>query len=348
MYQGNKISVAIASYNGEGFIEQQIESILNQSVVPDEIVISDDGSKDETVEIVKNYSQKYTKLPTIVLMTNNPRHGIGGNFEWAIQHCNGDYIFICGQDDIWMPEKVKSVIDVFIAFPDAELVCHDLSYINSENKQISFTPTFTLSGQYKETGIGVMRLTRDSHILSAISGPLISGASICISKGLADKCLPIPMNSSEDQWLEFCAVCDSQFYYINKKLTSYRVHNSSSHSVDLPMVPRLKKAYSRIQNSFSNVNDLILLAESAEQYALLSCPEHSEAKSELFKITNRLREIGYAQKSAASSGRLAGMFKLTSLYCNDQRYRRIGTSYFFAQLLCILIYSRNKRLQMFD
>ena len=100
MYQGKKISVAIASYNGEQFLPQQLDSILSQTVVPDEILISDDGSRDRTVEIANRYREQFEGNTEIIIRTDNPCHGIGGNFEWAIRHTTGDFIFICGQDDV--------------------------------------------------------------------------------------------------------------------------------------------------------------------------------------------------------------------------------------------------------
>ena len=110
---GAKCSVAMATYNGALYIEKQILSIINQTRRVNEIVISDDGSSDDTLEIVR----KLAKSPEAVeikfkILTDNPRHGFCGNFEHAISHCDGDYIFICDQDDIWLNNKVERVINL--------------------------------------------------------------------------------------------------------------------------------------------------------------------------------------------------------------------------------------------
>ena len=104
-----KISVAMASYNGEKYIKEQIRSILENLDEHAELVISDDGSTDETVAIVKEMARNDKRVKLIF----GPGKGIKKNFEYAIANCTGEYIFLSDQDDIWAKNKVKVVMQTF-------------------------------------------------------------------------------------------------------------------------------------------------------------------------------------------------------------------------------------------
>ena len=93
MYKRYKISVAVATYNGEKYIKEQLESIIDQTVMVDEIVISDDGSKDNTIPIIQSIQSKNPAIH-FVLLTDNTKHGAMGNFEHALVNCTGDFIFL--------------------------------------------------------------------------------------------------------------------------------------------------------------------------------------------------------------------------------------------------------------
>ena len=97
------ISIVMATYNGETYIREQINSILNQTISDFELIICDDCSKDSTVEIIKRYKDKDKR---ITLVENEKNLGFKKNFEKAISYCKGDFIAFCDQDDIWT-EEVK-------------------------------------------------------------------------------------------------------------------------------------------------------------------------------------------------------------------------------------------------
>ena len=95
-----RISVAMASYNGEKYIDKQLVSICRQTRRVDEIVISDDGSKDTTLEVIARIgASEDAQGIDFVVISDNPRHGYCGNFEWAIKHTTGDLIFLSDQAD---------------------------------------------------------------------------------------------------------------------------------------------------------------------------------------------------------------------------------------------------------
>ena len=107
MSKEKKISVALAAYKGEKFIAEQLESILFQLKENDEIIVSDDLPGGETEQIVRDFAQKDARVKYI----EGPQKGLIKNFENAIKNCTGDYIFLCDQDDVWLPDKVETVTE---------------------------------------------------------------------------------------------------------------------------------------------------------------------------------------------------------------------------------------------
>ncbi len=108
-----KISIAMAVYNGAGYLDAQLESLFNQSLAPDEIVVCDDGSDDRTPELMAKWQ---AARPGVIQYHRNPeRLGTSRNFERAISLCSGDTIFLSGQDDVWLPEKIQTLMDLVAA-----------------------------------------------------------------------------------------------------------------------------------------------------------------------------------------------------------------------------------------
>lgn len=116
------ISVCMATYNGEKYIKEQLKSILKQLGPCDEVVISDDGSKDNTKDVIDSIEDK-----RIHYYVNSGTHGFTHNFENALRHASGNFIFLSDQDDIWMDNKVSIVME---ALKTADFVTHDLSLIH--------------------------------------------------------------------------------------------------------------------------------------------------------------------------------------------------------------------------
>ena len=101
------ISVAMATYNGARFLQQQLDSLYSQKRIPDEIIVCDDCSTDNTVNILEEYNKRYG----LEYYVNDTKLGVNGNFFKAISLCHGDYISICDQDDIWLPEKIEKCLE---------------------------------------------------------------------------------------------------------------------------------------------------------------------------------------------------------------------------------------------
>lgn len=99
------ISVAIATYNGDRFLQAQLDSLYAQTHLPDEVVVCDDCSTDGTASILEAYHQKYG----LIYHVNERQLGVNANFFKAMSLCKGDFISICDQDDVWLPNKIETL-----------------------------------------------------------------------------------------------------------------------------------------------------------------------------------------------------------------------------------------------
>lgn len=141
------IAVAMATYNGGRFLEQQLDSIVAQTVLPDFISVSDDCSTDETVSILQAF-QARTDIP-MALNFNREQVGVLKNFNKAFDQCRTDYISYCDQDDVWMPNKLASYRAI-LEEKNVALVFHKSKVVDADLNEIARSEPFNVrSGCYK-------------------------------------------------------------------------------------------------------------------------------------------------------------------------------------------------------
>lgn len=230
-----KISVAMATYNGEKYIKEQIETILKNLNDNDELVISDDGSSDMTVEIIKSFNDKRIKL------IDGPKKGLKQNFNNAIKNTSGDIIFLSDQDDVWMENKVDKIVECFES-NDYILIQHDAIVVD-ENDNVLFE-SFAAHRKVK-TGI-IKNLIKNSY----------HGCCIAFRKELKNEILPIPDNIYlHDEWIGLVAELNGKTYFLNEKLIKYRRHSENNSSFQhLPIKQMLKNRVNYAKEIVKYVN----------------------------------------------------------------------------------------------
>ncbi len=201
------ISVCIATYNGDKYIEEQILSILNQLSDEDEIIISDDGSKDKTLKVIDRLNDG-----RIQVFKNNNRHGVVPNFENALKHASGEYIFFSDQDDIWKRDKVKICIDNLY---DSDLVVHN-SIVKFQDGEQSDMDFFEL----RKSGIGFIKnITRNTFV----------GSCMAFRRNVIDYILPFPKHVLwHDMWIGLMIEMNGKTKFIDNKLLIYRRHGDNA------------------------------------------------------------------------------------------------------------------------
>ena len=204
-------SVAIATYNGEQYLGEELDSILPQLAKDDEIVISDDGSTDQTIQVVKRYQEKDSRI----ILLQGPGKGIKQNIANAIAACKGNYIFLADQDDIWMPGKVRRILELFTQ-NDTHLIVHDNIVTGADLSTVIYPSFF----QYRGSGAGVCRnLWKNKYI----------GCCMTFSAELKPIILPVPDDiQMHDQWIGVL----NDFYYkdtvfLEEPLIYYRRHETN-------------------------------------------------------------------------------------------------------------------------
>ncbi len=179
-----RVSVAMAVYNGETYLKEQLDSILQQLGDNDEIVISDDGSQDHTIEIIRSYQAADHRIRFV----HGPKLGTKQNIANAIGQANGAYIFLSDQDDVWMPHKVKRVLEEFHE-KKCHVVIHDCIVTNADLQQVIYPSFF----EYRGYGAGMWsNIWKNKYI----------GCCMAIRKELLPYILPIPNDiQMHDQWI---------------------------------------------------------------------------------------------------------------------------------------------------
>ena len=217
------ISVCVAAFNGEKYIEEQILSVLRNLDSQDEIIISDDGPSDRTRRIVDDLAEKDRRIRII----DGPRKGLIKNFENAIVHSKGDIIFLCDQDDVWKDNKVKTVLDIF-ENTDCTLVMHDACIVDS-NLRILGCSFF----EFKKCKKGYWRnLIKNSYI----------GCCMAFKRSILDYAIPFPDNiPMHDQWIGLLSERVGKVEFCNEQLLLYRRHsNNASEMTHLPLGEMVK------------------------------------------------------------------------------------------------------------
>ncbi|MEZ8990159.1 glycosyltransferase family 2 protein [Vibrio breoganii] len=203
------ISVCIATYNGSEYIVDQINSILPQLNELDEIIVSDDCSTDNTIELVEGIKDSRIKI-----FKNTGDKGYSSNFENALGLSVGEYIFLCDQDDIWLPNKVEVMLDVLESGVD--FAVHDAKVVNSNLEVLSES------------------IFRDRKAKPGFINQLIKigylGCCMAFNRKVLNYALPFPLNRTyvtHDSWLTLISESYFKVRMINTPLILYRRHDNN-------------------------------------------------------------------------------------------------------------------------
>lgn len=212
-----KFSVAMCTYNGEKYIAQQLQSILKQSTSVDEIIISDDGSTDQTLKIAQQILHD-SGIPHKIVC-NRPAKGVSANFLSAMKMTSGDYCFTCDQDDIWNENKVE----VFAAEAEAshlDLYFSDGTLVDGQAEPLGGTlwEAIDLSHPPKDAAACVQTLIRR---------PMVTGAAMMVSRALIERAPEVPQGILHDEWFGMLAATADSLVPICRQTFLYRQHGKN-------------------------------------------------------------------------------------------------------------------------
>ena len=225
-----RISVCMASYNGEQYIEKQIESILAQLNEEDELIVIDDRSKDKTAGIISTFQDSRIRF-----FQNHSNQGVVKTFERAIKLAFNDYIFLADQDDLWTEQRIEKILEIFRKNP-CMLVTGNLSAIDKNDKKINIY-------------LGTLHAEDSCRYLKNIVGIFFGtafyyGCAMGFRKELKEVILPIPKYiEAHDLWIAMAANLQKSNFHLEETVLYHRIHEKNVTTSHRKMI---QKIYSRI------------------------------------------------------------------------------------------------------
>ncbi len=219
MEDESTIDIIMPTYNGEKYLEQQLQSLLEQSYQNIRIIISDDNSSDNTTDILKKYKEKDKRIEIYFQEKNL---GVVKNIEFLLKKVENPFYMLCDQDDYWLPEKVQKSIDT-LKQNDADLVFGDLEVVDENLNTIypSYNDFMHISRKIKNN----INKKDINYLYNCVTG-----CTILAKKETISWVLPIPIKSGfsiHDHWIGIMSSINGKLAYIQEKYIKYRQHGDN-------------------------------------------------------------------------------------------------------------------------
>lgn len=225
------ISVCVVTYNGEKYIKNQIDSILNQLGNSDEIIVSDDGSTDCTLDILNTYLDDRIKIfnHDKTVQKYNIDY-VSNNVSFALSKCSGDYIFLADQDDVWLPTKLERMMLYLV---ESDIVMSDCKIVDS-NLEVIYDSYFSVA----HTRVGIVKnIIKNSYL----------GCCMAFRRKILDKVLPFPPTGvGHDLWIGLVGALYYKTILVKEPLLLYRKHENNVTPTMKSMNPISFRFYYRI------------------------------------------------------------------------------------------------------
>lgn len=222
-----RVSVALGTHNGARYLGEQLESILAQTYPVAEIVLSDDASRDGTVELAQRLVDEHratdAATPTLVVLRNPVALGVTANFEQALLAATGDVIALSDQDDVWHPDRIERGLAAFARRQGAELVAAEARLVGDDGAPLGSTLFATL-------GVDVpvrLRLESDAAFDELLKRNVVTGATMMVARALVQRAAPFPASWVHDEWLAMVASVGGGVAIVPEPVIDYRQHGGN-------------------------------------------------------------------------------------------------------------------------
>ena len=290
------VSIAMATFNGEPYLREQLASFAIQTRLPDELVISDDGSTDATISIIEEFSQSAPFR--VVLLRNERQPGISSNFSKSLGRSSGELVFLSDQDDVWFPQKIETILKFVEARPD------HLAYLND-----ALVVDQNLSAQGN--------VTRIRQILGAGMGldDFVMGCCTAVRRDLLDLALPIPAQLGHDFWLVEISRRLHGKAILREPLQYWRRHSSNSSSTLTSSARRLdlfthlyreSRRFMARDLTDESTRELIRSYRIAQRHASDMAAVRQTQREKLSQIENSFRKDAEDLESRLKARRIRG------------------------------------------
>ncbi|WP_099794945.1 glycosyltransferase family 2 protein [Variovorax sp. 54] len=223
-----EVSVALCTYNGARFLREQVRSICLQTRPPIEIVLSDDASRDGSVDVVRaTVAECAAERPGLAIalrVFENPvALRVVKNFEQAISACTGDLIALSDQDDVWVPDRLERMVAPFVQDDNLWLLHTDARLVDSQGRDLGNTLFHALEVTPSE----IERIHTGRAFDVLLRRNLVTGATTVFRRALLADALPLPVEWVHDEWLAIVASTTSRVDLLEEPLIEYRQHESN-------------------------------------------------------------------------------------------------------------------------
>ena len=196
-----RVSVALCTHNGASFIEQQLRSILNQVPAPAEVVLSDDASVDDTVDIAERVARECDAgsgdRPTLKVLRNERPLGVTANFEQAVRACSGETIALSDQDDVWHEGRLGRLVAAFAEREGVLAVASDATLVDEDGVPLAHT----LFSALVVTPRDLAAINGGDAFGRLMKRNVFTGATMAFRREVLDIALPFPDSWVHDEWL---------------------------------------------------------------------------------------------------------------------------------------------------
>lgn len=301
----------MTTYNGGEFLREQLDSMLEQSRPVNELVVCDDGSVDNTIEILKEFT---ARAPfSVNVLINEHKLGSTKNFEKAISLCSGDIIVLCDQDDVWLPNKIAVFEKMFEIKPDCGMVFTDGMVVDENN-----IPLYRL---WKSIGFDKKRqrmFMGGNALLLFIGGNVVTGATAAIRKTFFEEAIPFPPYFVHDHWLATIAVLKRKLVFNTDLTIHYRKH--SSQQLGTPEDESWSERFNNVFNFEKSISSMRLMQNELDRRFHLT-----ERDKKIFRAKINF----YAFRSNLPANPLIRFFQIIkNLFCGD--YHKFASGFLSA------------------
>ncbi len=301
-----RLSVAMCTYNGARYLEEQLQSLAAQQRLPDELVACDDGSTDETVALLERFS---ATAPFPVRIVRNPENlGFRRNFAQALDLCTGDLIALCDQDDVWYPPKLRVLEELLARHPAAEGVFSDGDILDAQSQSVERTlwqsfRFFPASQRRFQAGRAIDELLRRN---------MVTGMAFMIRSSARHLLRNMPASWIHDGWLAFLIALRSDLLACPERLVGYRVYGRQQVGTPPTDAAKIRSLQTGGLGSYSRRVRALNLDEyqrTDRQFAdLLGYLQQQRIGSSAVQAAVRAKQQHAARGAATLSGRRLGRF----------------------------------------
>ena len=309
------LSIALCTYNGSKFLREQLQSLANQTLLPFEVIVTDDCSTDNTISIIREFA----KVLNIKTFANDFPLKVTKNFEKAVSLCSGDIILMCDQDDIWHPDKLAKISQYFQDNPNQLAVFSDADLVDEKGE--SLNKNFWSVVRFHE--FQIQQFKEGNVVELLLAGNRTAGCMMAFRKELIEKIVPFPTHIPlmiHDNWITIVAAMMDSFGLIDEKLISYRQHSLQQIGIrekEVGKTVSLKNRFSRPRNE-----KLAPFLEKRDYFCVLkdALSERMYSNNHNFKHLDNVINY-YEIRGTLSSFHLARFFPVVNLLLKGDYHR---------------------------